>query len=229
MAKADSVLSTPPTNTSALDQPMMFPPRDPTRRRFLAVAAVASVVSTGTLAAATAMDQSVLQAVTVPQASRALRDAIRALDSSLIAAQADNEEVEAIWMDWQRSHPQPRSNRAPRKWIKKGAAYHQRVTAPSRQALMRAEPVFATAQSVGIVLRGIQTLAIHRCALVADSHAIGITARRHPVVVSSQPNWLAPQRAVRPARRASPRVCLRVGLRCFPCLPMRSPRRRCLE
>jgi hypothetical protein len=149
MAKADSVLSTPPTNTSALDQPMMFPPRDPTRRRFLAVAAVASVVSADTLAAATAMDQSVLQAVTVPQASRALRDAIRALDrahTSLIAAQADNEEAEAIWMDWQRSHPQPRSNRATRKWIKKGAAYHQRVTAPSWQALMCAELVFATAQ-----------------------------------------------------------------------------------
>jgi hypothetical protein len=40
---------------------MMFPPRDPTRRRFLAVAAVASVVSAGTLAAAAAMDPSVLR------------------------------------------------------------------------------------------------------------------------------------------------------------------------
>ena len=40
MAKADSVLSTPPTTASAIDHPMMFPPRDPTRRRFLAVAAV---------------------------------------------------------------------------------------------------------------------------------------------------------------------------------------------
>jgi hypothetical protein len=39
----------------------MFPPRDPTRRRFLAVAAVASVVSAATLAAAT-------QAANVPQA-----------------------------------------------------------------------------------------------------------------------------------------------------------------
>jgi hypothetical protein len=66
MTQADSVLSTPPTNTSAIDQPMMFPPRDPTRRRFLAVAAVASVVSAGTLAAATAMDPSVPAAVTVP-------------------------------------------------------------------------------------------------------------------------------------------------------------------
>src|SRR5450631_4127477 len=65
MTQADSVLSTPPTNTSAIDQPM-FPPIDPTRRRFLAVAAVASVVSAGTLAAATAMDPSVPAAVTVP-------------------------------------------------------------------------------------------------------------------------------------------------------------------
>jgi hypothetical protein len=40
---------------------MMFPPVDPTRRRFLAVAAVASVVSAGTLAAAT-------QAANVPHA-----------------------------------------------------------------------------------------------------------------------------------------------------------------
>jgi hypothetical protein len=43
----------------------MFPPRDPTRRRFLAVAAVASVVSAGTLAAATAMEPSVPSAMTM--------------------------------------------------------------------------------------------------------------------------------------------------------------------
>src|SRR5450631_3219420 len=65
MAQADSVLSTPPTNTSALDHPMMFPPRDPTRRRFLAVAAVASAAGACTLAAAAAMDPSVPAAVTV--------------------------------------------------------------------------------------------------------------------------------------------------------------------
>ena len=69
MAQADSVLSTPPTNTSAIDNPMMFPPRDPTRRRFLTVAAVASVVSAGTLAAAAAMDPSVPAAVTMSRHS----------------------------------------------------------------------------------------------------------------------------------------------------------------
>jgi hypothetical protein len=69
MLQADSVLSTPPTNTSKIDHTMMFPPRDPTRRRFLAVAAVASVVSAGTLAAAAAMDPSVPAAVTMPRRS----------------------------------------------------------------------------------------------------------------------------------------------------------------
>jgi hypothetical protein len=69
MAKATCVLSTPPTNTSAIDHPM-FPPMDPTRRRFLAVTAVASVVSAGSLAAAAAMDPSVPAAVTMPRQSR---------------------------------------------------------------------------------------------------------------------------------------------------------------
>jgi hypothetical protein len=45
MTQADSVLSTPPTNTSAIDHPMMFPPVDPTRRRLLAVAAGSAVAA----------------------------------------------------------------------------------------------------------------------------------------------------------------------------------------
>jgi hypothetical protein len=52
MAKATRVYSTPPTNTSAIDHPMMFPPRDSSRRGFLALAAGASVVSVGALTAA---------------------------------------------------------------------------------------------------------------------------------------------------------------------------------
>jgi hypothetical protein len=70
MAQADSVLSTPPTNTSAIDHPMMFPPRDPTRRRFLAVAAVGSFVGAGTLAAAAMAPPNVPQAVTTPVPSK---------------------------------------------------------------------------------------------------------------------------------------------------------------
>jgi hypothetical protein len=59
MTQADSVLSTPPTNTRV----------DTTRRRFLIVAAVASAVGTGTLAAA-ARAPYVPQAVTIPRHSR---------------------------------------------------------------------------------------------------------------------------------------------------------------
>ena len=60
MAQADSVLSTPPTNT----------PVDTTRRRFLTVAAVGSIVGAGSLAAAAMTPNGVPQAVTVPRHSR---------------------------------------------------------------------------------------------------------------------------------------------------------------
>lgn len=49
----------------------MFPPVDPTRRRFLTVAAVGSMVSTGALATAALTPNDVPQAVTVPTASPA--------------------------------------------------------------------------------------------------------------------------------------------------------------
>jgi len=70
MTQADSVLSTPPTNTSAIDHRMMFPPRDPTRRRFLATAAVASVAGAGSLAAVAMAPPNVPQAVTTPVPSK---------------------------------------------------------------------------------------------------------------------------------------------------------------
>jgi hypothetical protein len=68
MTQADRVF-TPPLRTSAIDQPMKFPPVDPTRRRFLTAAAGASFVGAGTLAAAAAMDPSVPAAVTMPRHS----------------------------------------------------------------------------------------------------------------------------------------------------------------
>jgi hypothetical protein len=76
MAKADRVYITPPTNTSAIDHPMMFPPRDPTRRRFLAVAAVGSFVGAGTLAAAAMAPPNVPQAVTMPIGLDPIHDVI---------------------------------------------------------------------------------------------------------------------------------------------------------
>jgi len=60
MTQADSVHSTPPTNT----------PVDTTRRRFLAVAAFASAAGAGSLAAAAMAPNDVPQAVTIPMHSR---------------------------------------------------------------------------------------------------------------------------------------------------------------
>ena len=59
MTQAGSVHSTPPTNTSAL-------PAEPTRRRFLTIAAFGSMVGAGTLAAAALTPNDVSQAVTIP-------------------------------------------------------------------------------------------------------------------------------------------------------------------
>jgi hypothetical protein len=91
MIQADSVYITAPTNTSAIDYPMMFPPRDPTRRRFLAVAAVASAVGAGTLAAAT-QAANVPQAVTVPIGP----DPIYAVIEAHRKAALDHNEAERI-------------------------------------------------------------------------------------------------------------------------------------
>jgi len=70
MTQATRVYITPPTNTSAIDHPMMFPPVDPSRRRFLAVAAVGSFVGAGSLAAAAMAPPNVPQAVTTPVPSK---------------------------------------------------------------------------------------------------------------------------------------------------------------
>ena len=59
MTQADSVLSTPPTNT----------PADTTRRRFLTVAAIGSIFGAGNIAAAAMAPNDVPQAVTVPKDS----------------------------------------------------------------------------------------------------------------------------------------------------------------
>jgi hypothetical protein len=123
---------------------------DPTRRCFLTVAAIGSIVSAGTLAAAALTPNDVPKAVTIPVASPELRAAIRQLakaHEALIAAQATNEEADAMWTDWEAQNPQPASKRGTRKWIRRGSDYHAKVTAPSWQALMTAETAFAEAQA----------------------------------------------------------------------------------
>ncbi len=78
----------------------MFPPVDPTRRRFLATAAVASAVGAGTLAAA-ARSPSVPAAVAVPRHSRpdpvfGLIEAHRKADLRFEAALDEQERLERI-------------------------------------------------------------------------------------------------------------------------------------
>jgi hypothetical protein len=159
MTQADRVLSTPPINT----------PVDPARRRFLTVAAVGSMVGAGTLAAAAFTPNDVPQAVTVPTVgpSPALRDAIARL------AEAHAELEKAIWGEnaandlfeaWVRSHPQPKSKRGKRRWIKQMAAYEREVISADWQALIAAEQTFDAAQTAVAAIPIASTSDLHAMA-----------------------------------------------------------------
>jgi hypothetical protein len=141
MTQAESVLSTPPTNT----------PADTTRRRFLTVAAVGSMVGAGSLAFAATAPNDVPKAVTVPigSPSHRLRAAIRELAAAhetLIAAQATNEEASAMWDDWERANPCPASRRGRKRWLKRALVEQPPILNKPWQDLMTAEAVFSAAQ-----------------------------------------------------------------------------------
>jgi hypothetical protein len=93
MAKADSVHSTPPTNT----------PIDTERRRFLAVAAGASVVSVGTLAVAAAIPTAVLAAAPAVDPVFDLIDIHRKAHAAHLAAIKEADRLEGMhggsWSD----------------------------------------------------------------------------------------------------------------------------------
>src|SRR5258705_11112202 len=97
MIQADRVLSTPPTNT----------PVDTTRRRFLTVAAIGSMVGAGSLAFAAAAPNDLPKAVTVPPAVAiaehdpvfGLIDAHRKADRDHEAALDDQDRLERIGDD----------------------------------------------------------------------------------------------------------------------------------
>ena len=93
MTQANSVLSTPPTNT----------PVDTTRRRFLAVAAVGSIAGAGSLAFAAAAPNDVPAAVTNASPNSVQRDpmfgmieAHRKADRDFDAALDEQERLERI-------------------------------------------------------------------------------------------------------------------------------------
>jgi hypothetical protein len=158
MIEANSVLSTPPTNT----------PIDTSRRRFLTVAAVGSMISAGTLAAAALTPNDVPQAVTVPSGNStpALRAAIARLaeaSAELGKAMEADDAANDLFEAWERSHPAPKSKRGKRRWIRQMAAYHREVTPAAFHALMDAERAFDAAQIA---------VAAIPIASVADLHAM---------------------------------------------------------
>lgn len=141
MTQADCVLSTPPTNT----------PTNTTRRRFLSQAA--GVAAGGTALALAAIPPAT--AASAPASSLegpyspALVDASRALQhahDALLAAGAVYEAADAKANEWERQHPQPRSRRGVRKWIKKAGKVHETLVRPSWLELLSAEQAFADAQ-----------------------------------------------------------------------------------
>ena len=65
---------------------------------------------------------------------------------ALIAAQANNEEAEAIWTDWETDNPAPASRRGRKRWIRRAVVQRQLLVERPWQAFMKAELEFAGAQ-----------------------------------------------------------------------------------
>ena len=140
-----------------------------TRRRFLTVAAVGSMVGAGTLAAAAAFTPNdVPQAVTLQTVSPspALRAAIARLaevHTELEAASEADYAANELFGAWVRSHPQPKSKRGKRRWIKQMVAYEREVST-DLQALIAAEQAFDAAQTAVAAIPIASTADLHAMA-----------------------------------------------------------------
>jgi hypothetical protein len=80
---------------------------------------------------------------------------------------AANELFEA----WERSHPEPKSKRGRRRWIRQMAAYHREVTPAAWQALIAAEQTFDAAQTAVAATPIASTTDLHAmaaCAAIYD-------------------------------------------------------------
>jgi hypothetical protein len=179
MAKADRVYNTPPTNTPVVDT---------TRRRFLTVAAVGSIVGAGSLAAA-AMTPKSPQAVIVPNGSPShrLRAAIRQLAAAhetLIGAQVTNEEAEAMRLDWEKANPCPASKRGRKRWIKRALVEQSAMAAKPWQDLMTAEAVFVAAQDAVADTPITGTADVHAMAGAAVVYDAVLLARRNSAPIA---------------------------------------------
>jgi hypothetical protein len=119
----------------------MFPPRDSSRRGFLAISAGAAVVAI--IPSATAL------ATQAPIMSPAFRNAAEDL-AHAFAALAEAREIydahEEMYEDWEAANPMPTSRRGKKKWLKRANAFREPMIPIRWQALMQAETDFAAAQ-----------------------------------------------------------------------------------
>jgi hypothetical protein len=131
---------------------MCPPPRETTRRNFLAQAA--SAATGGTVLAVAAVAPARTEPAPRPapdgtKASPALKEAVQALDDAHEALKvakaanyADDLKVEA----WQEANPKPMSKRGGKRWDRKFFAYQHDVTEESWEAMLAAEGRFRAAQ-----------------------------------------------------------------------------------
>ena len=120
-----------------LERPM-FPP---SRRGFLALTAGAAVIPTMAIAAP-------VNPFAGPY-SPALVDASRTLQAAhdaLKVASAAHDAAGAKVGEWERQHPQPKSRKGFRKWIKKASKVNDALARPAWLELLDAEQAFADAQ-----------------------------------------------------------------------------------
>jgi hypothetical protein len=172
----------------------MFPPVNPTRRRFLTQAAgvaaggAALAVATVSPALAKATPAS-LQAII--DGFPALKDAALALDDAndvLIAARAAERAIDDKLERWAEGHPMPQKRRAYRRWV--GWCHKVRAESgivPARKAVIAALQVYQAAQ---IAVAKVKPRDLNELALKATiSVAFEDGKTRHPIIIGRSLAW----------------------------------------
>jgi hypothetical protein len=173
MAKADSVYITPPTNTSAIDHPMMFPPRDPTRpvprrgrrrqhrRRWHPCRCRCD-----------GPERPPGHASGRTEFGLARRNPL--LDEAhaqLVKAKVANTAAWDLSERWELDNPAPESKRGKKRSIRKARAYQLSVSPMPWQALMKAESDFDAAQIAVAMVPAGSAADIHAmaaCSIIYD-------------------------------------------------------------
>jgi hypothetical protein len=147
------------------------PPVEKARRRFLSVAAGASVVGVGSLAVAAAMPAAAIaptvsaraaDSLPASQGMDAASDALADALVRLIYAQEVYARAEDASAKWEAEHPAPKSRKGQRRWLKRLNAYRETFIPAVWQALMKAETDFADAHEAlaAVPIAGMEDLKI---------------------------------------------------------------------